>query len=423
MKVLLVQPPIEDFYDTSVRTYPLGLLYLAARLGPVADVALLDARTGFRPEPLKEDPFPDLAPFYRERVSTPFSFFTRYRRFGLAFEKIKAAVAAQKPDIVAISSMCSAYERQALEVAGAAKAVSREIRTVVGGVHPTLFPERLLSCDDVDYCVRGEGETPFFRLVSALSRGPKDGDLRIAGLCFRLKDGLCVSDPQVETDIDTIPMRQLLDARRYRIGKKKYTFFLTSRGCPKACAFCGKPPGPYRKRSIAAIEAEMGACAGLGYEAIDFEDDMLNLDTSFFSSVLRLFVGGPFTLSAMNGIYPANLDLPTLELMHRAGFRRLNFSLVDLSESVLERQARHLLGPSGASFPGSRAPPSWLRSISLSGCPGSDPMTSSRRSSSSWAAGCSSVPASSTFRRAAPCPPAWRAASPSNRCGLAACSP
>jgi hypothetical protein len=42
----------------------------------------------------------------------------------------------------------------------------------------------------------------------------------------------------------------------------------------------------------------------------------------------------------MNGIYPGNMDVPTLELMHRAGFRRLNFSLVDLSESILATQGR-----------------------------------------------------------------------------------
>jgi hypothetical protein len=42
----------------------------------------------------------------------------------------------------------------------------------------------------------------------------------------------------------------------------------------------------------------------------------------------------------MNGIYPATMDVPTLELMYRAGFRRLNFSLVDLSESILAAQGR-----------------------------------------------------------------------------------
>jgi hypothetical protein len=32
MKILLIQPPVEDFYQTSLRTLPVGLLYLAAAL-------------------------------------------------------------------------------------------------------------------------------------------------------------------------------------------------------------------------------------------------------------------------------------------------------------------------------------------------------------------------------------------------------
>ena len=171
MKVLLVQPPIEDFYDTSIRTYPLGLLYLAAAVGDIADVVVLDARTGSKPERLGGHEFHELEPFYKEGTYTPFSFFSHYSRFGLTFGEIKRAVEKEKPDVVAVASMCSAYERQALEVAMAAKEASREIVTVMGGVHPTLFPERLLSHRDVDYCVRGEGETPFFELVSALSHG------------------------------------------------------------------------------------------------------------------------------------------------------------------------------------------------------------------------------------------------------------
>ena len=48
MKVLLVQPPVEDYYDTSIRTYPLGLAYIAARIADTCDVAILDCRTGYK---------------------------------------------------------------------------------------------------------------------------------------------------------------------------------------------------------------------------------------------------------------------------------------------------------------------------------------------------------------------------------------
>jgi hypothetical protein len=43
----------------------------------------------------------------------------------------------------------------------------------------------------------------------------------------------------------------------------------------------------------------------------------------------------------MNGIYSDNLDVQTLEHMFTAGFRRLNFSLVDASTSITDQQKRH----------------------------------------------------------------------------------
>ncbi len=338
MRVLLVQPPIEDFYDTSIRTYPLGLLYLATRVSAIADVVLLDARTGYKPRQLPKHEFHELEPFYRESF-TPFSFFSRYRRFGLTSVEMRQIVEKERPDVAAISSMCSAYEKEALEAATAAKEANREIVTVMGGVHATLFPERLLAHPDVDYCVRGEGETPFFELVSALCRGLRPGS-DIPGLCFREGGQFHISDPNVETDIDLLPARQYADASRYVINRKKYAFFLTSRGCPFSCAFCGKPPIPYRKRRLDGIAEEIEACAGGGIEAIDFEDDMLNLDKQSFQATLNLLAPKAFTLSAMNGIYPTHMDAATLDLMYSAGFRRLNFSVVDLSESILSAQGR-----------------------------------------------------------------------------------
>ncbi len=221
MKVLLVQPPVEDFYDTSIRTYPLALLYVAARVRDIADVTVLDARTGCKPRVLT-NPFPDLDTFYRPDIYTPFSFFGRYYRFGLGYDDIRREIAAQQPDVVGIASMCSAYERQARDTAKAAKEISREIVTVMGGTHATIFPDRLLADPNVDYCVRGEGETPFFELVQQLKAGQVPAG-HIRGLCYRDGTGMHISAPHVEKDLDVIPARDLVAADRYRIGRRKYT--------------------------------------------------------------------------------------------------------------------------------------------------------------------------------------------------------
>jgi anaerobic magnesium-protoporphyrin IX monomethyl ester cyclase len=342
MKVLLVQPPIEDFYHTKIRTYPLQLVYLATKIRDICDVSVIDFRTNMKSKAISEHPFPELKNYYRDNIHTPFSMFNKYYRFGAGNEEIKKVISDNKPDVVAVSSLFTTYAEEAQNIAGLAKEVGREIITVMGGTHPTVFPELVLNNTDVDYVVRGEGETPLLRLIHILQAGRKDGINEIPGVCFIKEDSRRhISKVHVEDNVDLIPDRRFLLPENYRIGKKNYTFLMTSRGCPFHCSFCGKPPVPYRRRKLASIESEIEDCINLDIQAVDFEDDMLTYDTSFFNLVLDMLRGKGMTLSAMNGIYAETLDKETLNRMYDAGFRRLNFSLVDISLSVIRRQKRH----------------------------------------------------------------------------------
>jgi anaerobic magnesium-protoporphyrin IX monomethyl ester cyclase len=347
MKVLLVQPPIEDFYDTSIRTYPLSLLYLAAKIKDICDVSIVDFRSN-KKRMLKKHPFAELKPFYRANVYTPFSLFHSYSRFGMDDDEIKQIIKTRKPDIVGISSLFTTYAEEALDVARIAKETDAHIITIMGGNHPTLFPEHCLQSPHVDYVIRGEGETPLFRLITQLKTDDQKSIAAIPGVSFRDGTGFHISDISIEDDIDLIPDRSLINSTDYHIGKRPYTFLLTSRGCPFQCAFCGKPSVPYRKRTRASVGEEIHQCTELGIEAVDFEDDMLNLDIPFFNGILEGFKDKGIVLSAMNGLYAGNLNKETLDNAYGAGFRRLNFSLVDTSEDIHHSQKRafptHLAG-------------------------------------------------------------------------------
>lgn len=338
MKVLLVQPPVEDFYDTPIRTYPLGLTYIAAGIKDVCDVSILDCRTGYKGCATKND-FPELDPFYRDDRRTPFSLFTRYSRYGMQKDEIREAMKKEAPDVVGISSSFAAYSREAAEIADIAKQAGRHIITVMGGTHPTLFPDAVLDDGNIDYVVRGEGETPFRELIQNLDSGRGDRT-KIDGLSFHSNGTRFIGNIHTEDDIDTIPARHILPVERYRIGRKPYTFLLTSRGCPFTCNFCGKPPVAYRKRSLESIENEVDQIDAMGIKAVDFEDDMLNLDVPFFHGVLEIMKGRGIELSAMNGVYSQTLDTATLAKMYGSGFSRLNFSLVDTSHTVNQTQRR-----------------------------------------------------------------------------------
>lgn len=337
MRVLLIQPPISDFYDTQIRTYPLGLLYLAKKIKDIADVSILDLRTGYKPKAKKEPFFYSLNEYYKEKIS-PFSLFSRFYYFGMDENLIVKKLAETNPDIVCISSLFSTYFYDAIDIANIAKKINKRILVVMGGNHPTLFPEKVLQNDSVDFVIRGEGETPLYELIRALSKKEKIRD--ILGLCYKEGDSVFISSVNVEKDIDIVPERSLIDSSKYKIGKNKYAFMITTRGCPKKCNFCGRPELPFRKVSLKAVETDIDFCNSLGIKSIDFEDDMLTLDTKHFLNTLNILSSYNFDLSAMNGIYIETLNKEILTQMLKAGFKRLNISLVDISEKVLKIQNR-----------------------------------------------------------------------------------
>jgi anaerobic magnesium-protoporphyrin IX monomethyl ester cyclase len=339
MKVLLIQPPVEDYYDTPIRTYPLGLCYCAAAVKDLAEVSILDCRNHGGNPMTVPSPFAGLEKYYRADLRGPFSLFTHYSRFGLSEEQIAAEICREKPDVVGVSANFSAFARESLQVATIAKSVDPAIITILGGLHPTLFPEEVLSNHLVDYVVRGEGETPLRELVKRLiSAQPNLTD--VPGLCFRAGNGNHISPPSIEDNLGLMPDRGSLDQARYLMFRKPYSFFLTSRGCPRHCRFCGKPPYRFRRRTLAGIDRELDDCASRGIRILDIEDDMFNADRGILLDVLDLFKKYPFELFAMNGLYPVNFDATVLDAMESAGFRKLNISLVDLNADVLDSQRR-----------------------------------------------------------------------------------
>ncbi len=340
MRVLLIQPPLSDFYHTSIRTYPLGIMYLAEAIKEDSHVCLLDLRTGFKPKETEDLFFKDLNNFYRKDIRSPFSLFSKYQYFGMDKNIIKKKIEDFKPHIVCISSLFSTYFEEALEIAKIVKSISKDIIVVSGGNHPTLFPEQVLLNKEIDFLIRGEGETPLRELIKTLKKGGNISN--IEGLCLKNKDYHHISEINVEKQIDIIPARELIDPSGYKIGRRLYAFVISSRGCPKRCSFCGKPPYPFRKISLSTIEKDIDKCMSLGIGHLDFEDDMLTLDKPHFAGLLDVLKDKNLYITAMNGIYHETLTHPLLEKMLKAGFRRLNISLVDLSEEILSRQNRFL---------------------------------------------------------------------------------
>lgn len=356
MDILLIQPPVRDFYLTAKRTVPYGLISIAASLIKYGfSVQVFDALATSKNRPEKLPPeFFYLNPFYGKADISPFCLFHQYRYFGYGLSHMMKVIKEANANVVGISSLFTAYGEDALAVAGIAKKVLPECTVVLGGHHPTRLYEKVMKCDDVDFVIRGEGEEAF----PALVRGLKENtDLKqIPGIVFKNSDGTCFANAPAIVQNPAqfnIPAMDLVKWSYYRRKKRGAMVVVSSRGCPMKCTYCCVAGSiiPYRRRSVEAVLGEIDIGVKnhhVGF--IDFEDENISLDRKWFQQILKAIIERYGTesleLRAMNGLYPPSLDRPTIKLMKAAGFKALNLSVGTTSVEQLKKFNRPCMSES-----------------------------------------------------------------------------
>lgn len=348
MKILLIQPPIEDFYLTSIRTKPIGLAYIASCLKKSGyEVEILDCQTKKkRSIPIPKD-LSYLEEFYPFNDKSPFKLYTGYYHFGLGWDEIKSHIEENKADIYGISSSFTPYHHEALRVAQIIKESSRNSIVVMGGSHPSSDPLGVLKSPYVDYVILGEGEYRLTALLDLIRKGKREKLLDIDGIGYRESGDIKIIPIKgfIE-DLSSLPFpaRQLLELGRYKINKRLYTMIITSRGCPHRCTYCSTHMvmgEKFRSRNPEDIIKEMKECyEKYGIEIFDIEDDNFTFDRERSKRLMNLIIDTfgeeKIELLAMNGISFQSLDKELIRLMKRAGFKTLNLSLVSTSPSIKE---------------------------------------------------------------------------------------
>lgn len=329
MKILLIQPPIRDFYRTRFREYPLGLMYLASAFEKAGHhPEILDARRCSKP---RATPLPRQLEHLDRFYTRENDLFATYRHFGIGYEEITAAAVRAKPNIVCISAMFTPYAGEAINTALAIKAVLSKVPIIAGGHHATADPDSLMASGAFDAVIRGEGEEAVVNVLnSPFSVIARDGgSLAVLGT-----SAVISCHPISNLDSLPFPARHLVDPCTYMLGKKRYTMLLTSRGCPHSCSFCSVHTvcgTRHRTRSIDRVIDEIDECFERhGIEAYDLQDDNLLFDVDRIKSLLERAISrynGKIEFLASNGLNVSSIDEELLVLMKRAGFRKLDIAL------------------------------------------------------------------------------------------------
>lgn len=214
-KIILVQPK-NGLNDTIYA--PLGLISLAAYIRPAFQSKIIDLRFD--------------SPKY-------------------LFNQIKET----KPLIVGFSLLTGSCIKQVIYACKEIKEKYPKVKTVVGGIHPTFFPEQTLTNPYIDFVVINEGEKTLLGLLNAIEG--KINLNQIANLGWKdKKKNIHINHGMEEfIPMDELPTPawDLVDVERYvrvlssapdewvapgESPSNRVLNMYSSKGCPFPCSFC-----------------------------------------------------------------------------------------------------------------------------------------------------------------------------------------
>lgn len=248
---------------------------------------------------------------------------------GFAWSEVERAIKALDAELFGLS--CWTANRRG--VALAARCIRHHhprAHVVIGGPHATpLATEMLAHYPEIDTVSLGESELQFMELVERLCEGkPTQG---IAGTVFRDGDRIVKGPPRPAIhDLDT-----LASAHTYFDTH----IFMTSRGCPWSCTFCGAETTwgrGFRGHSVPyVLDALEQALSRLSVKMLQIKDDTF---TANKKRVLELCRGIRqrnlrFLWSCDTRVDVLNEEL--LREMRLAGCQRLSLGVETGSPTIL----------------------------------------------------------------------------------------
>jgi len=287
-----------------------------------------------------------LAPVLRRRGH-------RVRMFDTCHPQMKAehiaqAVAAERPDVIALSCLSTTTYPAVKLMARQLKVETPKIPIIAGGAFATGNSDRILrDCPDIDCVGVGEGEELLPDYLDHL------GDLgSVAGLVWRHAGQIIRNTPRpLLQDLDQYPYPDRaslpidyiesmpLDVPAV-LSLDKFCTMQTSRGCPYGCIYCDIPSlsqGKWRCRSAEHVLGEMQQLNEMGYRSIYLTDDHFLLKRERISAICNGIIdrGLEFRWGCEGRVDAVAID--QLPIMHKAHCAFLAFGVEAGTQKVLDR--------------------------------------------------------------------------------------
>ncbi|MCQ2550997.1 MAG: DUF4080 domain-containing protein [Clostridia bacterium] len=138
----------------------------------------------------------------------------------------------------------------------------------------------------IDIIIRGEGETPFYRLCKAMLTHNRDIS-KIPGLAYRLDGKIYVNPDQEIGDFSKIPFPyKTLD-----IEDNKIIYYESSRGCPFRCSYCmSSIEKTVRALDIDRVRSDLGYFLYKKVPQVKFIDRTFNYDAERAYQIFKYLI-------------------------------------------------------------------------------------------------------------------------------------
>lgn len=261
---------------------------------------------------------------------------------GYSLTELAQWVREFRPGVVGITALTFTLV-DALAVAQTVKTIDPKVVVVLGGWHPTYYPQETLRQAGVDLVVIGEGEITFAELCDRLADDPRQPFLEdVAGIAYKGMGGEIIVNPPrpLIADLDELPPvnYHLVNINNYRhvLGRNAINLALqSSRGCPFACTFCDIRRSSFRQRSPEGVVAEILRWYHQGIHSFFFVDDNFVLNKKWTMETCELLAALGLDIDFK---ISARVDLPDLEMyqaLKRSGCSRVNFGVESSAQNYL----------------------------------------------------------------------------------------
>lgn len=185
---------------------------------------------------------------------------------------------------------------------------------IIGGMHPTIFPEEAKK--HADQVIIGEGEKVILDVIEG-----------------RRAEAIVRGEPICNLDKVPFPDYSILKTPVQAAN------VLSTRGCPFRCTFCttSRMFAPYRQRSVDNVIDEIRMYKKMGFQYMNFEDDNFTADKERAKEICRRMIAEKLTFKETFFFGRTDLaqDEELLGLLRDAHLTRVLIGIESLNQKAL----------------------------------------------------------------------------------------